>query len=515
MKTIIVAIFMAIAGFGLAFLIFASDDNASGGESSSIVQQYTCGMHPEIISEEPGYCPLCGMKLTPKKDGSSSATGGIIIDPTTSQNMGIVTSMVSYQNLARKIKSFGEVTYSEPNIHKVNIKVEGWVEKLYADETGLEISKNQPLFEIYSPKLMASQEEYINALRLTENSPSKNANNILEAARKRLSNWDISDDQIEALNDESDIKRTMIINSPAGGIITAKNITEGEYIKPGKELYQIVDLSTVWVKAYIYEQDVPYISLSQTADISIPSLPGQSFASKINYISPFLNSKRQVEVRFELDNPDNLLRPEMYAEVSIDSKLKGKRLVIPYSAVIHSGVKEIVYIKENENSYLPRIISTGVVGNDDFIEVVSGLNEDELVVTSGQFMLDSESRLNEALADGARVGHNHGDQSEEHNMQTTTVEQNEVDPDEFVVTGGHDIYTCPMPEHYNELQYGEGNCSQCGMKLVSLGQTDNKKVYVCPMSECETVQDHRGTCPVCNMNLVRYKVENPEENDAE
>ncbi len=502
MKTIIIAIFMAMAGFGLAYLIYASDDNAPAGESSSIVQQYTCGMHPEIISDEPGYCPLCGMKLTPKKDGLSSTAGGILIDPTTSQNMGIVTSAASYQNLVRKIKSFGEVAYSEPNIHKVNLKVEGWVEKLYADETGLEISKNQPLFEIYSPKLVAAQEEYLNALRQAENNSSNSAKNILAAARKRLSNWDISDNQIDALSDESDIKRTMIFYSPTGGIIIAKNITNGEFLKPGKELYQIADLSTVWVRAYVYEQDVPYISLGQTADISFPSVPGRIFRSKINYISPFLNSKRQVEIRFEIDNSNIKLRPEMYAEVSIDSQLKGERLVIPYSAVIHSGAKEIVYVKGDENSYLPRIISTGAVGDDDLIEVVSGLNDGELVVTSGQFMLDSESRLNEALADGVQVGHNH---SAEHESAS-----DEFDPDELVATGGHDIYTCPMPAHYSQLQYGKGNCSECGMRLVPLGQTDNKKVYVCPMSECETVQDYKGTCPVCGMNLVRYQAEDQE-----
>jgi RND family efflux transporter MFP subunit len=515
MKTIIIAIFMAITGFGLAYLIFASDNKTPARESSSAAQQYTCGMHPEIISDEPGYCPICSMKLTPKKDGSSSATGGIIIDPTTSQNMGIVTSTVLYQNLIRKIKLFGKVSYSEPNLYEINLKVEGWVEKLYADETGLKISKNQRLLEIYSPKLMAAQEEYLSAKKQAKNNPSGGAKNILAAAKKRLSNWDISDDQIDALSDTSDIKRTMTIHSPANGIIVTKNINDGEFLKPGKELYQIADLSTVWVRAYVYEQDIPYISLGQSADIFIPSLPGRSFRSKINYISPFLNSKRQVEVRFEIDNRDNLLRPEMYAEVSIDSQLDGERLVVPYSAVIHSGAKKIVYIKGDEDSYLPRIIMTGAIGSDDLIEVISGLDEGDLVVSSGQFMLDSESRLNEALADGAHVGHNHGEQGEENKMEKTPAEMEESDPDEFVATGGHDIYTCPMPVHYSQLRYGEGNCSECGMKLVPLGQTDNKKIYVCPMPECKTVRDHQDSCPVCGMNLVRYRAEDPEESDVE
>jgi len=600
---------MALAGFGLAFLIFASGDSAHIEESSSTTQQYTCGMHPEIVSDEPGYCPLCSMKLTPKKDGSSSVTGGIIIDPTTSQNMGVVSTKASYQGLVKKINSFGEVTYSEPHLYKINVKIDGWVEKLFADKTGLKIKKNQPLFEIYSPKLISAQEEYLNAKKQATNNPSQNTKNMLSAAKKRLSNWDISDDQIESLTDTSEIKRTMTIRSPGNGIIISKNITNGELIKPGKEIYQIADLSKVWVIAYIYEQDLSFISLDQSADISFPSLPGKSFTSTISYIAPYLNSKQQVEIRFEIDNPNYKIRPDMYAEVIINSELNGKKLVIPYSAVIHSGTKEIVYVKGEENSYLPKEVTTGTIGDEDLIEILSGLDEGDFVVTSGQFMLDSESRLNEALSKGAHVGHDHGGQSAYHktemspaemdgmsgvytcpmpvhfdqlqygegncskcgmdlvpieetdnttayicpmrecgvvanepgqchkcnmNLQEleldtgnkeihhdhsikseTSHEEQEHDPDVFVATGGHDIYTCPMPVHFDQLQYGEGNCSKCNMKLVPLEETDNKKFYVCPMTECETVQDHKGMCNVCGMNLVRYQTENKVAADAE
>jgi len=301
MKTLTIAIIMTIVGFGAAYFIFASDGTTPVGESSAATQQYTCGMHPEIISDEPGYCPLCSMKLTPKRDGSISSSSGITIDPTTSQNMGVVTSMARYQNLVRNINSFGQVAYNESNIYKMNLKVEGWIEKLYADETGMKVSRNQPLFEIYSPKLIAAQEEYLNAKNRAELNSSGSASSILAAAKKRLSNWDISDEQIEALSKSSDINRTIIFRSPANGIIVKKNITEGELVKPGKELYRIADLSTVWVKAYLYEQDVPNVSLGQTAEISFPNIPGQNFSASINYISPFLNSKRQVEIRFELD----------------------------------------------------------------------------------------------------------------------------------------------------------------------------------------------------------------------
>jgi hypothetical protein len=170
----------------------------------------------------------------------------------------------------------------------------------------------------------------------------------------------------------------------------------------------------------------------------------------------------------------------------------------------------LVYVASGDDVYEPRVIVTGAVGDDDNIAVLSGLSENELVVTSGQFLLDSESRLGEALAEGYQAGHDHGNTHKEQDTAHKQVSTSpEPDYDEFVATGGHDIYTCPMPQHYHVLQYGEGSCSECGMKLVPLAETDNHQVYVCPMTECGTVKDHKDTCEVCGMNLVRYQ---PEQN---
>jgi hypothetical protein len=213
-------------------------------------------------------------------------------------------------------------------------------------------------------------------------------------------------------------------------------------------------------------------------------------------VSPFLDNHGQIEIRLDIDNPDYRLKPEMYAEVAIDSRLDRDRLVIPRAAIINSGGRQLVYVTSGEDNYDLRAVTTGAVGDDDFVEVLSGLSEQELVVTSGQFLLDSESRLSEALAEGYQVGHEHGDS------------ELDSESDEPAAIGGHDIYTCPMPQHYHVLQYGEGSCSECGMKLVPLAATENRQVYVCPMTECGTTQDHKGECPVCGMNLVKYQ---PEE----
>ncbi|MBU8934846.1 MAG: efflux RND transporter periplasmic adaptor subunit [candidate division Zixibacteria bacterium] len=494
MKITIIIIAALVVGFGLAYILLPhAEEQTLTGESTE-VQQYTCGMHPEIISDEPGYCPICEMKLTPKKK-DAGATGSVTIDPVTRQNMGLVTAPVEYRTLTKKVHAFGKVAIAEPNKHTVNLKIDGWVERLFVDHEGEKVYRGQPLLELYSPTLVAAQQEYLIAVKSSEA-----VADLVEAGRRRLANWDISDDQIKRLESSGEITRTMTILSPVNGVVISKLISEGDHLKPGAKLYEITDLSTVWVVAHIYEQDVPFVHLGQQAIVALPNTDGREITSTISYISPFLDSHGQLEIRLDIDNSNHRLLPEMYAEVSIESQLEGDHLTIPRSAVINSGVRQLAYVASGEDIYEPRVIVTGAVGDSDHIVVLSGLSLNELVVTSGQFLLDSESRLSEALAAGAQIGHDHGGDHDQH----LSVEH---DPDEFLATGGHDIYTCPMPSHAHVLQYGEGNCSECGMKFVPLEKTDNRQVYVCPMTECGTVKDHKDTCNVCGMNLVRYESE--------
>jgi Cu(I)/Ag(I) efflux system membrane fusion protein/cobalt-zinc-cadmium efflux system membrane fusion protein len=609
MKTTIIAIIALAAGFGLAYIVMANTGGQASMPVAADTQQYTCGMHPEIVTNEPGYCPICEMKLTPKKDGGSDA-GTIRIDPTTSQNMGLVTTAVSRQEITKDVHAFGKVSFAEPNLHSVNVKFDGWVERLFVDREGDRVYRGQPLFEVYSPQLVAAQKEYLVAL-----SAVQALTEVKEAALSRLSNWDISDGQIAALESSGEITRTLTVRAPADGIVVGKKVSEGDRVRPGAELYRIADLSTVWVVAQVYEQDLPFVREGQLATLDFPNLGGDRRQGTVSYVAPFLDSRAQVEIRIEVDNPGLRLKPEMYAEVDLMSSLAGSRSVIPRSAVINSGTRQLAYLASGDGRYHRREIVTGVVGDNDMVEIRSGLDEGDAVVVSGQFLLDSESRLSEALASGVKVGHDHGsDQSEMsstedsedhsghgHAAMTTPTDEDErsgvytcpmeshyhvlqygegkcsecnmalvpvedtdnknvyvcpmreceiasheegrcpkcnmklqkldlgdpeedslathehattdeiaFDTTELVAIGGHDIYTCPMPSHFHVLQYGEGNCSECNMKLVPLAETDNKNVYVCPMTECGTVQDHKGECPVCGMNLVRYQ---PEEDD--
>jgi len=511
MKTIITVIVALALGFGAAFLLLPRNAGTTPAQSEVGVQQYTCGMHPEIVTNEPGYCPICGMKLTPKKDGTGSA-GTISIDPTTSQNMGVATTEVSLRDITRTVRAFGKVAVAEPAVYSINVKIDGWVEWLYVDREGDRVFKGQPLFEVYSPDLVAAQREFLVALK----AGAGEMTDLLKAARARLANWDISDDQIQTLRESGEVTRTLTVRAPADGVVTAKHVAEGDRVHPGMEIYRVVDLSSVWVVAQIYEQDLPFVHEGEKAEVSFPNQGWDELGGTVSYVAPFLDSRGQVEIRIDMANGDFRLRPEMYAEVMLTSELPGQRPAIPRSAIINSGTRQVVYVATGNDKFEPRLITVGATGDSDLVEVTSGLDPGDRIVVSGQFMLDSETRLAEALSTGAMVGHNHEGHTTEMAMPEASAQpaehdmasHDEVNTDEAVAVGGHDIYTCPMPQHFHVLQYGEGTCSECGMKLVPLGQTNNTKVYVCPMTECQTVQDHPGTCPKCNMNLVRYQ---PEE----
>lgn len=514
MKMTIIVIVTMMIGFGGGYLLFNHAKPISTVDAAKALQQYTCGMHPEIISDEPGYCPLCGMKLTPKKTGNGLAEGAIMIDPATTQNMGLVTVPVKREEITRDIKAFGKLDYSEPMIRTVNIKIPGWVEKLYVDYEGEFVKNGQALFELYSPELLAAQREYLVAVKkngkLNSVDISSTSYNLLNAAKSRLKNWDISESQIEALVSHNDLTRTLTFYSPYSGVITAKHINLGDHLNAGMTAYQIADISKLWVKAFVYEQDLPFLNVGQIAKVSIPSQPGRTYPASINYISPYLNDNHQAEIRLDVDNPDYLLKPGIYVEVSFKSSLPGKRMVVPDKAIINSGVKQVVYTSGSDGSFKPNIIQTGAYGSDGIVEVISGLQVNDLVVTSGQFLLDSESRLNESLMMAqAHGGHGHGGSTDDMKKDAMPDNNDHEHGKDKITSNTEDtlsgIYTCPMPEHYHVLQYGEGKCPECGMVLVPVEHTDNTNVYYCPMSECEVVQDQPGNCPVCGMKLKKLE----------
>ena len=422
---------------------------ANEKEKAEVKQQYTCGMHPFVITDEPGLCPICNMTLTPLKagtGGSSQATaatpaakkwrspmdptyirdapgkdymghdlvpvtedgsgqGTISIDPVTAQNMGVRTEKVVQRTLVKTIRTVGLLTYEEGRQYSVNSKIDGWIEKLFVNQEGQMITKGQPLMQIYSPELVAAQQEFLLALennRKQADSPvagiAESAGRLLEAARTRLKYWDISPNQINSIEKTGQISKTLTLYSPHTGVVTMKKALEGMRTMAGEELLQISDISTIWVNADIFEYEMPWVRVGQSARIELPFAAGRVFEGKITYIYPYLkNETRTARARIELANPGLELKPDMYATVNIETGAVDGALAIPSNAILNSGRGQTVFVALGGGKYEPRQVKSGLTDDAGYIQILSGLREDESVVVSAQFMLDSESTLREAV----------------------------------------------------------------------------------------------------------------------
>jgi len=426
-------------------------DHAVGHVHAEDDQKWTCGMHPMIITDEPGLCPICNMDLTPLKPESSSsggsdemrgeksvkywvapmdptyisdqpgkspmgmdlvpvyedeATGGSVIriDPVTIQNMGLRTTQSVRHDLSRSVRTVGLVDYQEPRQFDVTTKIDGWVEKLHVNEVGQQVRKGQVLMEIYSPELVTAQEEYLLALKNLDSvkeSPFPaivaGAQRLADASRKRLAYWDISAAQIARLEKTRTVRRTLKILAPYKGIVTAKQVYEGSYIKSGSKLMQVADIQKVWVYADIYEYELPWVKEGLSAEVEFP-YEDKVRQGVVSRVYPFMEAKtRTVKARIELDNPGFELKPDMYLNVTISGEPIKDALVIPSEAVLRTGSQETVFVARDGGRFEPRAIKTGLHDDKGHVEILSGLFAGERVVTSAQFMLDSESKLREAI----------------------------------------------------------------------------------------------------------------------
>jgi Cu(I)/Ag(I) efflux system membrane fusion protein/cobalt-zinc-cadmium efflux system membrane fusion protein len=371
------------------------------------IKYWVSPMDPGYVRDKPGKAP-CGMDMVPvyEEEGAGAETPGVIaVSPTTIQSMGVRTARVEVRPLSRLTLTVGLVTFNERNLSTVTTKVNGWVERLYVNATGDPVRKGQTLLSLYSPDLVSSQEEYLLAVRnlkAMKDSPVKEmadgARRLAEASRRRLAYFDISAAQIEALERTGQVKKHLTLASPANGIVTKRMVTQGMYVQAGMPVLEVADLSTVWVDADIYQSELPWIKVGQPVTMTLDYLPGKSFSGKIDYIYPYLKeATRTAKVRLRFANPGLRLKPEMFAQVKIESPVSHQAVVAPSDAVIDTGLKQYVFIALGGGRFEPREVKLGVLGDDGLREVLSGLKGGEDVVTSAQFMLDSESRFREAV----------------------------------------------------------------------------------------------------------------------
>jgi Cu(I)/Ag(I) efflux system membrane fusion protein len=346
--------------------------------------------------------------------GGVDRTAMVEVSPEAQQMMGIKTVSAAMQPMKKTLRTVGRVEYDERKLTTVNIKVEGWIEKLYADYTGKYVSKGTPLADIYSPELVSTQLEYINLMNQQSTTAWRTLRNIefswgdrygtvgratvydpqglLDVAKQKLALWEIPEEQIKEIEISKKPITTLTIKSPVSGYVFQKPVFKGTRVAPGDKIFDIVDLSTVWVLADIYEYEMPYVKIGQHARITLSYFPGKEFSAKADFIYPSLSGQtRTVKARFVLPNPKVLLKPQMFANVEMDLDL-GERLAIPETAVLDTGIRQIVYVDMGDSYFAARQIKVGDRANG-MVEVVSGLKAGEKVASSAVFLIDSEAKL--------------------------------------------------------------------------------------------------------------------------
>jgi Cu(I)/Ag(I) efflux system membrane fusion protein/cobalt-zinc-cadmium efflux system membrane fusion protein len=353
-------------------------------------------MNPTEIYDKPGKSAM-GMDLVPVYEDELIGGVEIRVDPVIQQNMGVRTSVVEKGPLLHTIRTYGHVTYDETRTAEISPKISGWVERIHIDFIGKFVKKGQSLFELYSPDLFAAQEEYLVTYRNLSRMSGNVNDDLLKAVRQRLRYFDVAESDIKAMEESGKIRKTLAVHSPFDGIVILKNAMEGSYVKAGSTVYRIADLSRIWVEVHIFEYELPWVGEGQKAEMTLPYLPGKKFSGRITYIYPYLQRQtRDVVLRLEFNNPDLVLKPDMYADIKIESSA-GEGLMIPSEAVIRSGERNVVFIIRDSNKFTPRNVTLGLSLNDGKVQVIKGLALGETVVTSGQFLLDSESKLKEAV----------------------------------------------------------------------------------------------------------------------
>jgi RND family efflux transporter MFP subunit len=395
----------------------AQAEESRGGERK-ILYWYD-PMHPAYKSDKPGTAPDCGMDLVPmyadeSAAGSELPPGTVNIPAERQQLIGVRTARVERQRVVRRLRVTGKFTVDETRVVRVHTKFAGYVEDLFVDYVGRPVKAGEPLFTIYSPELVATQQEYLIALRgrdSLKDAPypevARSTESLARAARERLRQWDISEEELARLEKEGQSRRALTIYSPASGVVTERAVfPRGRYVTPEMELYTITDFSNLWLIAEVFEAELPYVRIGQEATVRLPAIPGRAYRARVSFIAPAVDLKtRTARVRLDFPNPALEVKAEMFADVELDVDY-GVQTVVPRDAVLDSGTQQTVFVVRDGGYFEPRVIQPGprLVGlpgdaaAGELVIVLSGVKPGETVVASANFLIDSESRLKSAMS---------------------------------------------------------------------------------------------------------------------
>jgi Cu(I)/Ag(I) efflux system membrane fusion protein len=363
-------------------------------------RKWTCAMHPQIVRDQPGDCPICGMKLIPlERDapGPSSAPPQMQIDAERRRLIGLKTVEVSEGMLGASLRTTGRISLDETRVVKVTPRFEGFIEQLFANYTGKPVKKGEPLASIYSPEVLSSQEELLLALKPQPTLAKTGLPDVADAARARLRLFGVSEAELVTIEKTGKPIRAIYLRAPISGVLTSKNVVAGAKVGPAEALFDIVDLSRLWVLADVYEYELPRVRVGQRATITLSYWPGQKWVGRVGFIYPAVEEKtRTIKVRVEVDNPKGELKAEMFADVVLEAPPQ-KVLRVPEDAVIDTGTRKLAFVSLGDGRLEAREIATGLHA-DGFWEVRAGLRAGEKVAVGASFLIDSESKLRAAIS---------------------------------------------------------------------------------------------------------------------
>src|SRR5664279_3312735 len=450
-RTLGLVVLGLVAGVGGTLLLrpgaHDGHQHAVAGDASPKKQMYQCPMHPQIIMDHPGKCPICRMDLVPMGSDAPKENGKLVfyrspmnpsltsqvpmkdemgmdyvpvfegelkgegasiedhstvtIDHERQQLIGLRTEKVTEGMVSGELRALGRVVVDETRVRKVNVKVDGFVERLFVDFVGKPVAKGQPLFSLYSPEFVSAQREYLLALStqkaLSGGSLQGSGGELLDSARRRLGLWDVPKETIDHLEKTGEVQKALILRSPISGVVTVKNVMEGARITPADILYEITDLSRVWVQVDVYEAELSRAKVGMPAEMTTQASPRKTFKGRIAFVDPVMDPKtRTAKARVEFQNPKGELKPEMFGEVILKGQGR-KGLLVPLDAVLDAGTTKVAFVSLGDGKFEPREVTTGTTVGEK-VEILSGLVAGEEVVVRANFLVDSESRLKAALA---------------------------------------------------------------------------------------------------------------------
>jgi Cu(I)/Ag(I) efflux system membrane fusion protein len=388
---------------------------------------YRCPMHPAITSDHPGVCPICGMTLVldratdepehPAAEGGRATSGGpggmpgtppvdglatVSIDPARQQMIGLRTTRATRSTMASVWRTVGRVEVDPTRVRRVNVKVESYVERVFVDFVGKPVRKGQPLMSVYSPSLLAAEEEYLLAVKTRDRltaagMPGNSGDDLVAASRRKLELWDVPDEAIAQLAQTGVASKSLTFVSPISGVVTTKNVVEGATLRPGDTPYEITDLSMVWVRADAYESDITRVRVGMGATLTLGAYPSRVFEGRVEFVDPMVDpASRTAKVHLHFANPAGALKPEMFGEIVFRAGPR-QALRVPSDAIIRTGEKDVVFVALGAGKFAPHEVRVGA-SDGEFVEIASGLAEGQEVVTRANFLVDSESRLRASLA---------------------------------------------------------------------------------------------------------------------